>query len=111
MTTALPDDHPVNRQLHAYNAHRLDDFVACFADDIVLTRPSGVAARGKVELRAAYEATFAVPGRHATILGRIAVGNWVFDHEEVTDAAGNRLEAAVGYHLVDGEIVEMRLFD
>lgn len=34
----LPDDHPVVRQFNAYNAHRLDDFVHCFAPSIRLTR-------------------------------------------------------------------------
>jgi hypothetical protein len=108
----LSADHPVNRQLEAYNAHRLDDFVACFAPSIRLTTGDGtVRAEGYEQLRSAYVPVFAIAGRRASIANRIAVGAWVVDHEVVVDDSGRRFEAVVAYHLVDGEIVEMRLLD
>lgn len=50
---------------------------------------------------------FAIAGRRATILNRMAVGHRVVDHEPVSDAPGNSFEAIVSYRLADGEIVEM----
>lgn len=37
----LPDNHRVIRQFEAYNDHRLDDFVQCFATTIRLKRGDG----------------------------------------------------------------------
>ena len=108
----LSADHPVNRQLEAYNAHRLDDFVACFAPSIRLTAGDGtLRAEGYEQLRSVYVPVFDIAGRRASIANRIAVGAWVIDHEVVVDDSGRRFEAVVAYRLVEGEIVEMRLLD
>lgn len=108
----LPADHPVNRQLSAYNAQRLDEFVACFAPNIRLTSGDGsVRAEGQVQLREAYVPVFAISGRRATILNRIAVGGWVVDHERIDEDNGRRFEAVVAFHLTDGRIDEMRMLD
>ncbi len=111
-TGGLSADHPVNRQLDAYNDHRLDDFVACFAPSIRLTTNDGtVRAEGYEQLRSVYVPVFDIAGRRASIANRIAVGAWVIDHEVVVDVSGRRFEAVVAYRLVDGEIVEMRILD
>lgn len=108
----LSADHPVNRQLDAYNGHRLDDFVACFAPSIRLTTSDGtLRAEGYEQLRSEYTPVFDVAGRRASIANRIAVGAWVIDHEVVIDDSGRQFEAVVAFHLVDGEIVEMRMLD
>ncbi|CAB4592749.1 MAG: hypothetical protein F2534_19810 [Actinobacteria bacterium] len=106
----LAADHPVNRQLAAYNDHDLERFVACFHPTCRLVAADGtVRAAGHDQLREAYTPVFAVPGRRAVILDRIALGDWVVDHEEVWNDAGDRFEALVTYRLADGEIVEMRM--
>lgn len=108
----LLPDHPVNRQLAAYNSHRLDEFVACFGPTIRLTTGNGtVRAEGHEQLRAAYVPVFAILGRRATILNRIVVGDWVVDHERIDDDSGRQFEAAVAFHLTGGEIDEMRMLD
>ena len=110
-TGSLPDDHRVNRQFSAYNDHLLDEFVNCFAPSIRCTTGDGtVRAEGHEQLRALYAPLLAIPGRRATLLNRIAAGDWVVDHELVT-ADDDRFEAIVAYHLVEGEIVEMRILD
>ncbi|MCX6519775.1 MAG: nuclear transport factor 2 family protein [Actinobacteria bacterium] len=107
---ALPPDHPVNRQLAAYNAHDLDGFIACFHPTCRLMSADGtVRAEGPEQLHAAYIPVFAISGRHAVILDRIVLGDWVVDHEEISNEAGERFEALVTYRLADGEIVEMRM--
>jgi hypothetical protein len=108
----LSADHPVNRQLEAYNDHRLDDFVGCFASSIRLTTSDGtVRAEGHEQLRSVYVPVFDVAGRRVSIANRIVVGAWVIDHEVVVDDSSCRFEAVVAYHLVDREIVEMRTLD
>lgn len=109
--TELPDDHPVSRQLAAYNANELARFIACFAPSIRLTWADGsVRAEGHDQLRAAYEPVFAIEGRRAEIVNRIVVGDWIVDHERVHDPGREPFDAMVAYHLDAGEIVEMRLF-
>lgn len=108
----LPDHHPVNRQLTAYNDHRLDDFVACFDGAVVLLRGDGtVRAAGAEQFREVYVSVFAIAGRRATIVNRIAVGAWVVDHEIVSDDSGHSFEAVAAYRLVDDRIVEVRILD
>lgn len=110
--TALPADHPVERQLAAYNDHDLGRFVACFAPACRLTKADGtVRAEGTDELRRIYTPVFAIEGRRAEVVNRIVVGDWVVDHERVHSAAGESFDALMTYHLVDGEIVEMRSLD
>jgi hypothetical protein len=108
----LPADHPVERQLAAYNDHDLERFVACFAPTCRLTRADGtVRAEGHDELLQIYTPVFAIEGRRAEIVARIVVGHWVVDHERVWNAAGESFDALMTYHLLDGEIVEMRGLD
>jgi hypothetical protein len=112
LENGLPVDHPVNRQLAEYNTQRLDEFVACFAPNIKLTSGNGtVRAEGHTQLRDAYVPVFAISGRRATILNRIAVGGWVVDHERIDEDNGRQFEAAVAFHLTDGRIDEMRMLD
>lgn len=106
----LPADHPVHRQLVAYNDHDLDRFVACFAADIRLIDADGsVRANGHHELRRAYTATFQIAGLHVDVIGRIVAGDRIVDHELVHRDDLDDREALVLYQLRDGEIVEMRM--
>jgi hypothetical protein len=111
-TAPLPPEHPVERQLAAYNAHDLDAFVASYSPDVRLINGDGtVRAEGLEQFRAAYVPVFAQVGRRAEIVSRIAIGNWVIDHERVHRADAEPFDALVGYRLVDGEIVEAHMFD
>lgn len=111
-STPLPADHPVERQLAAYNAHDLDAFVAAYSPNVRLLNGDGtVRAEGLEQFRAVYVPVFAQTGRRAEIVNRIAVGNWVIDHERVYRADADPFDAVVGYRLVDGEIVEAHMLD
>lgn len=111
-TAPLPPEHPVERQLAAYNAHDLDAFVAAYSPDVRLINSDGtVRAEGLEQFRAAYVPVFAQVGRRAEIVTRIAIGNWVIDHERVHRADAEPFDALVGYRLADGEIVEAHMFE
>jgi hypothetical protein len=109
-SSPLPVDHPVERQLAAYNAHDLDAFVAAYSSDARLLDAAGtVVAEGREQFRTVYAPVLAQQGRRAEIVNRIAVGNWVIDHERVHRDGVDSFDAVVAYRLADGEIVEAHM--
>jgi uncharacterized protein (TIGR02246 family) len=99
----------VQRQLDAYNAQDLEAFIACFAPDCVIADLHGaVTQQGIDAIRARYAKLFAeFPDNHARLVNRIAVGNVVVDHEDITRAAGARFQAAAIYTVRDGRIARV----
>ncbi len=77
-------------QLDAYNAQQLDAFCAYFADDVVVADLNGpVKLEGRAAFRALYAKVFGdFPDNRVELLGRIAVGNVVIDHERVLRKPG-----------------------
>ncbi len=97
-------------QLDAYNAQALDPFVACYAEDVVVADLNGAESyRGRAELRARYAKMFAEnPENRVDLLGRIAVGNVVIDHERVfRSKAATPFEVAAIYTVRDGLIARV----
>lgn len=96
------------RQLDAYNAHDIDAFAACYAADVEVFRlPSGeVVASGREDLRARWGDLFRkVPGRRARLLGRVASGAFVVDHEGVSDGPGTPERSALAIYEVEGGLI------
>lgn len=96
------------RQLDAYNAGDLNAFLACYHHEVeVRSFPAQeLLMQGLVELHARYEALFAERRPQAELLGRMAVGDVVIDHERVTglsEGAGP-VEAIAIYEVVDARI-------
>ncbi|MBB5206227.1 hypothetical protein HNQ51_003572 [Inhella inkyongensis] len=101
-------------QLDAYNARDLARFVACYADDFVLFRPPAAepVLRGRAALSAHYAKNrFNLPDLHAELLGRLVVGNKVFDHERVHGVRAEPFEVMAAYEVCDGLIVQAFFFD
>jgi hypothetical protein len=73
-------------QLDAYNAQDLDAYCNWFTDDIVVADFNGpVTGEGIDAYRSRYAAAFAqFPDNKAELLGRLAVGDTVIDHERVS---------------------------
>jgi uncharacterized protein (TIGR02246 family) len=96
----------VQRQLEAYNAQNLDVFCACFAEDCVIAYLNGaVTQEGKTALRARYQQMFSqYPENRARIVNRIAVGDVVIDHEDITRSADLRINAVAIYTVKNGLI-------
>jgi hypothetical protein len=98
---------PVERQLTAYNAHDLDAFVSCFAEDVVVASPDGsVQMAGHVQMRAQYATLFGHRDVHAEVVTRVRAGDWVVDHERVT-RPGMSLEVLVAYEVSGNRITRM----
>jgi len=107
----------VQRQLDAYNAHDLEAFSACFAEDVRIHRMPDPAPAlvGREALRAYYAAhRFSIPGLRAELRGRIAMGAVVIDHEHVHGLGDAPMEVAAVYRVVgtetDSAIAEVHFF-
>ncbi|MFN3910484.1 SgcJ/EcaC family oxidoreductase [Hyphomonas sp.] len=100
----------VQRQLDAYNAHDIDAFLACYADDAVLAGLNGdVTHRGLAAIRKRHEDLFyEFPRNHAKLVNRIDLGTTVIDHEQVERApGGDRFEVAAIYTIKAGKIARV----
>ncbi|MGP4103411.1 nuclear transport factor 2 family protein [Nonomuraea sp. KM90] len=93
----------VERQLAAYNAHDLDAFAATYADDVRISRANGGEIRGRTQLREVYARLFAQRRYKAEVVGRLAEGDWVVDHE-ITHGADTSVRVLVAYRVRDGLI-------
>lgn len=75
---------PVQKQLEAYNARDIDEFMLWWADDCqYYAFPSTLLASGVADIRARHIERFKEPNLHGKLLNRVAVGNVVVDHETV----------------------------
>lgn len=108
----------VQRQLDAYNAHDLEAFAACFRDDVRLFRvpadgtpPSAPTTVGTPALRAFYaEHRFSIPTLRAELLGRLAAGDKVIDHERIHGLGEQPVEMLAVYRIEAGLIVDVWFF-
>jgi hypothetical protein len=104
----------VQRQLDAYNAHDLARFVACYAKDVELFRPPAAEPFivGRAALAEHYGSRrFNIPTLQAELVGRLVVGQKVFDHERITGLAEQPVEALVAFETQDGSIRRVWFFD
>lgn len=95
------------RQLDAYNAHDLDAFCACYAEDVqVYALPSmALMFEGRETLRARYGPYFEARRPHAALVGeRLALGSMAIDVEAVRFADGATTDAIALYHVEAGLI-------
>ncbi len=111
-TTSVPSDPTavVQRQLAAYNARDIDAFLATYAADARLfEHPATLLAAGTAQLRERYSARFREPNLHATVAGRLVMGNIVIDHEKIArtfpEGPGTS-EAVVVYEVQAGRIAK-----
>jgi len=98
---------PVEKQFYAYNAHDLDAFTACFAEDFVGYRmPAEQASmKGKAALTQFYaENRFNNPLLRAELISRTVLGNKVFDHEKIYGLSEQPIESIAVFEVQQGLI-------
>ncbi|HOX30983.1 MAG TPA: nuclear transport factor 2 family protein [Spirochaetales bacterium] len=96
----------IARQLESYNAHDLEGFCACYAEDVELYNqhePEPYLS-SKDALRELYRQKFANAALHAEIAARIAKGAFVIDRERVTGVGDSALDVVVIYEVAEGLI-------
>ena len=100
----------IQRQLDAYNARDLGTLLEIYADDAELyEHPATLLARGTAALRARFLARFQELNLHAELRRRIAMGNFVIDHEVVTRTfpeGPGTLEVVMIYEVQAGRIAK-----
>lgn len=97
-------------QLDAYNAQNLDVFCSYFADDIQVADFNGAVTLSGIDAyREKYRGVFQqFPENRVELLGRIAVGAQVVDHERVFRSAdATPFEVAAIYTMRDGKIARV----
>jgi hypothetical protein len=94
------------RQLDAYNAHDLDAFAACFSPDVEawLLPEMTLYFQGRDMVRERYGIYFEARRPAARLVGRLTMGGFALDQEEVVMADGARMEAVAIYQ-VEGALI------
>ena len=111
----MSDVTEVDAQLGAYNARDLESLVACYTSYVVIANTSGdVLAKGHDDLREMYRGLIEnSPQLCATIHNRIAVGNYVADHEAVEGfnlpGSPTSFQAIATYNVIEGKISRVAL--
>ena len=96
----------VDRQVEAYNAHDIDAFCDCYAEDAVIVSGGGgdTLMEGIDAIREQYARLFEqVPDLSVRIGGRIEVNDWVADREVASLDTGEQV-AGAAYRIRGGRI-------
>ncbi len=98
----------VQRQLNAYNARNVDEFMATYSDSIELyTFPNTLISKGQSGMKERYTKMFAsTPNLHCEIKERIVLGNKIIDQEYVR-FNDNYVNAVAVYEVENGKIVKV----
>jgi uncharacterized protein (TIGR02246 family) len=115
--TSAMGERVVMRLHAAMNAHDLEAFVACFAEDYDSVQPAHPdrAFRGREQVRANWSAVFSgVPDFHAELIRVTAVGDmaWTEWRWEGTQTDGGRLDMAgvIVFGVRDERVAWARLY-
>lgn len=95
-------------QLDAYNARDLERFAAFFAPDVeIYDFPDKLVLRGRDAFRARYGPYFAAAKKlHARLVGRLHLGRFVLDQEDVvTSIPGRERIAAIAIYETSGGVI------
>jgi hypothetical protein len=105
----------IDAQVEAFNARDIEQFIACYADDVTIEDGAGTTLmQGHESIRTLYGTLFAnSPDLHVRIANRIRVGDYIIDEEEMNGFAlegyPTTFRAAIVYRLEDGKIAHVRL--
>ena len=108
--TTNPVEAIVARQLDAYHRQNVDEFVACFAPDVVIvTEGSDTQLLGRENMRTQYAAMFQkFPNNKCTLLSRVVVGDHAVDEELIDGRNEAPFRVAVVYTIKAGLIAHVR---
>jgi hypothetical protein len=98
----------VQANVDAYNARDIEAFLATYVLDAKLFQyPDKLLASGREQLRARYVDRFKEPNLHTDVVKRIAMGDFIVDHERITRTfpEGTGISEVVAiYEVRDGKI-------
>ncbi|MEQ8299154.1 MAG: SgcJ/EcaC family oxidoreductase [Hyphomonas sp.] len=100
----------IQRQLDAYNSQDIEAFLACYAEDALLSGLNGdVTQSGRAAIRARHVELFGEhPQNRAELVNRIDIGSTVIDHERVARTPGGEtFDVAAIYTIRNGLIARV----
>lgn len=102
----------VQRQVNAYNARNIDQFIATYSQDIEIYDAKGkLLMKGHNQMREEYEDFFTnVPNLYCQIENRIVINNRVIDKEKVR-AGKDIIHAVAIYEIEEGKIKKVTFLD
>ena len=101
-------DNAVERQVRAYNAHDLGEFIACYAETVVVEDADGrVLIQGRAAMEEQYGRAFeASPNLQAEIVSRMRLGSYVIDEEYVTGRPDGDLHVIAIYRIDERGMID-----
>jgi hypothetical protein len=91
-------------QLDAYNAKKIDEFVAQYDDNIIVMDfpTNNITLEGKAAFTERYKKLFEEnPQLHAELKNRTVMGNHIIDHEYLTGRANGTIGEAIAIYEVN----------
>jgi hypothetical protein len=102
-------------QLKGYNEGNIDMFMEPYSDSVkVFNKEGKMMYQGADIMRQNYDAMFKrYPKLYCNLLNRIAIGNTVIEHEDVSlgDPNASRIKAIVMYKVAKGKIQEVHFLE
>ncbi len=100
----------VQKQVEAFNARNLNDFAACYSEDVVVGNfPNDIQYEGNETLKSNYERFYSkTPQVHVKIVKRFSIGTMVIDEELVT--IGDKTHQQVALYKVKNGLISSMTF-
>lgn len=107
MTNTLSSGELAEKQLAAYNARNIENFLACYSNDVeVYEFPSILTYKGKEKMRERYSKMFEeVKNLHCEIIKRITMGNYAIDQERVTGFENGLVKSVCAIYYVENNLI------
>ncbi|TVZ51483.1 nuclear transport factor 2 family protein [Dokdonia sp. Hel_I_53] len=98
----------IDSQIEYYNSQDLKGFMTLFNKDAAfLNFPSEIVYQSIDDARKSYQEMFSdIPDLHVTIKNRIAIGNYVIDHEKITVGKNHQYGVVIS-KVIDGKITQV----
>jgi hypothetical protein len=110
MSDSIAAVHVVQAFLDAYNARDIDAFIAFLADNVVHEDDSATPLHGAAAVRNHYTPLFVRDvNQKSTLLGRVTLGNYVIDKEQITGRTNEPFTLVALYRVENGKITNLRL--
>ena len=100
----------VQKQVEAFNARNLNDFAACYSEDVMVSNfPNKIQYEGNETLKSNYEKFYSkTPEVQVEVVKRISIGNTVIDEELVT--IGKKTHQQVAIYKVNNGLISSMTF-
>jgi len=98
----------VNKRMNFYNQQNFEDFIKLYSDDVkIYTYPNKLLGTGTENITSIFKPKFASKSIHVKIVSQMDNGNYVINHEIVTEDGMETKYVSI-YEVRDGLITSVR---